>query len=202
MNKIGRRTARGFTLLELLVAITVLSLVSLISWRGLESLTATRLRLEPEVDDLRATLTVFGQMELDLAQVARPVFVPLPANPISTTGGDQASLQIIRFAPIDRDEASAIQRVVYSLKDGQLTREVSAPIRTPGLLAQAPLTEAKLLANVRAMQVRVWRQGQGWVDAAAGFAPTPGSPTALPDGIEVTLERDGGARIRRVLVTN
>ena len=38
---------RGFTLLELLVAISVLSVVSVIAWRGLDSLVATRERLEP-----------------------------------------------------------------------------------------------------------------------------------------------------------
>jgi general secretion pathway protein J len=32
--------SRGFTLLELLVAITVLSIVSMIAWRGLDSLAA------------------------------------------------------------------------------------------------------------------------------------------------------------------
>ncbi|HKO67401.1 MAG TPA: prepilin-type N-terminal cleavage/methylation domain-containing protein, partial [Burkholderiaceae bacterium] len=37
-----RLLSRGFTLLELLVAITVLSIVSMIAWRGLDSLVATR----------------------------------------------------------------------------------------------------------------------------------------------------------------
>ena len=46
--------SRGFTLLELLVAITVLSIVSVIAWRGLDSLVMTRERLEPEADDVRA----------------------------------------------------------------------------------------------------------------------------------------------------
>ena len=40
-----RLLSRGFTLLELLVAITVLSIVSMIAWRGLDSLVATRERL-------------------------------------------------------------------------------------------------------------------------------------------------------------
>ena len=201
MSAAIQRAIRGFTLLELLVAISVLSLVSLISWRGLESLAATRLRLEPQADELRALLTAFGQIELDLAQAAHPAFVTLPFEPIVAGGGRRATLAIVRFAPVNVDEASAIQRVVYSLKDGQLVREVSAPIRTPGLLAQAPLSEARLLANVRALQVRLWRKGQGWVDASAGNAPAPDNPFGLPpEGVEVTLERDDGTRVRRVLV--
>ncbi len=196
-----RPTMTGFTLLELLVAITVLSLVSLISWRGLESLTATRIRLEPEANEIRAMLTTFGQMELDFAQVANPAFITLPLQPVSAREGGQGALEIVRFAPMESDQASAIQRVVYSLKDGQLSREVSSPVRTPALLAQAPLSAAPLLSNVRALQVRVWRAGQGWVDAGGGIAPTPDNPFAVPPGIEVTVERDDGTRLRRVMVT-
>jgi general secretion pathway protein J len=191
----------GFTLIELLVAITVLSLVSLISWRGLESLTATRIRLEPEANEIRAMLTTFGQMEVDLAQLANPAFITLPLQPISMREGGQGALEIVRFAPIESDQASAIQRVVYSLKDGQLSREVSTAVRSPGLLAQAPLSAAPLLSNVRMMQVRVWLAGQGWADANGGVAPTPDNPFAVPQGIEVTLERNDGTRVRRVMVT-
>ena len=48
-----RRHRRGFTLLELLVAISVLAIVSMIAWRGLDSLLATRERLEPQGDEVR-----------------------------------------------------------------------------------------------------------------------------------------------------
>ena len=71
------KTARGFTLLELLVAITVLSVVSVIAWRGLDTLVMTRDRLEPEVDETRAMLVAFGQMERDLSQVVNPAFLGL-----------------------------------------------------------------------------------------------------------------------------
>lgn len=195
-----RRPVRGFTLLELLVAITVLSLVSLISWRGLESLTATRMRLEPEAGELRALLTVFGQMEFDVAQLAEPSLVPLPVQPIAIGTGSGATLEIVRFAAVESNEASALQRVVYRLADGKLTRSVSTAIRTPALLSQVPLSEATLLGDVRTMQVRLWRRGQGWVDASVGVAPAPDNPFGLPDGLEVTLERNDGTRVRRVLV--
>jgi prepilin-type N-terminal cleavage/methylation domain-containing protein len=77
-----RRPPSGFTLLELLVAITVLSIVSLIAWRGLDALVATRERLEPEVDEIRALLTVFGQMERDLAHIVQPTFLGLRESPL------------------------------------------------------------------------------------------------------------------------
>jgi prepilin-type N-terminal cleavage/methylation domain-containing protein len=42
-----RNARRGFTLLELLVAISVLAIVSMISWRGLDSLLSIRERWSP-----------------------------------------------------------------------------------------------------------------------------------------------------------
>lgn len=191
------RRRRGFTLIELLVAITVLSVVSLISWRGLESLTATRARLEPEGEEIRAMLVVFGQMELDVEKAADPYFLALPFEPISAgTGG--AVMEIVRFAPVDADQPSMLQRVVYTLSDGRLVRQVSTPVSSLGLLPQAPLSDAPLLSGIRTVQLRVWRRDQGWVDAAAGLASVG---NALPEGLEVTLERNDGTRLRRVLTT-
>src|SRR5262249_27202476 len=63
-----RARLAGFTLLELLIAISVLATVSMIAWRGLDTLVSTRARLEPEGEQVRALLTAFGQLDRDLAQ--------------------------------------------------------------------------------------------------------------------------------------
>ncbi|HEY4039755.1 MAG TPA: prepilin-type N-terminal cleavage/methylation domain-containing protein, partial [Burkholderiaceae bacterium] len=53
----ARDGGSGFTLVELLVAISIMSIVAIIAWRGLSALVATRDRLGPEADDVRALLT-------------------------------------------------------------------------------------------------------------------------------------------------
>jgi len=73
-----RGARRGFTLVELLVAIWIMSVVAVIAWRGLSALVATRDRLGPEADEVRAMLTGFGQMERDLAHAANPTLASLP----------------------------------------------------------------------------------------------------------------------------
>jgi len=169
--------ARGFTLLELLVAITVLSIVSLIAWRGLDSLVMTRERLEPEADDVRALLTTFGQMERDLAQVSNPKFLGLNVSPITVSVADGAMmLQLARIAPPAPDRPTEVQTVFYRVVDGTLMRHAS-----PALPAFEPISAERL----------------------PGSSPTTSSRAPSPS-ISRAVARDGApaSRSRRGWPTN
>ena len=63
------RSARGeagFTLLELLIAVSLMAVLAVLGWRGLESVLTTRDRIVRASDDLRALSVTFTQMEEDL----------------------------------------------------------------------------------------------------------------------------------------
>jgi general secretion pathway protein J len=195
--------ARGFTLLELLVAITVLSVVSMIAWRGLDSLVRTRERLEPEADDARALLTTFGQMERDLAQVTNPRFVGLTTSPVQVSiANGSTMLQLARIAPAAPDRPTEVQTVYYRVVDGTLMRQATPALPAFELTPTDRLESARLLDKVRLMQVRTWSANGGWVDPnvpqdASGAAP---ASTAMVPGVEVTIERESGRIYRRVLL--
>jgi len=189
--------AAGFTLLELLVAITVLSLVSLIAWRGLDSLVHTRERLQPEAEGVRELLVAFGQIERDLAQVVNTSFVPLAAAPLTVRSGGPAGFQMIRFAPVIEGSPSAVQLIVYEIRDGRLMRLSSAPTVSLDASPAAELVETTLLADVQALQVRVWQPGRGWAPPEAASLP---NPRAAPPGLELVIERADGRQYRRVLL--
>ena len=204
--KLSRHFA-GFTLLELLVAITVLSIVSIMGWRGLESLVTTRERLEPIGDDVRALLTTFGQMERDLSQVANSKFLGLNSAPliINVTDGD-TTLQLVRVAAGAADHATEIQTVYYRVVDGILVRQATAA--QPGV-DRVPIDRyetARLLNGVKGIQIRRWVAGVGWsfptADAAAAPPPAVGDNPRItpPPGIEVSLERSDGRIFRRVFL--
>ncbi|MCS7101378.1 MAG: prepilin-type N-terminal cleavage/methylation domain-containing protein [Burkholderiaceae bacterium] len=198
------RDCRGFTLLELLVAISVLAVVSLIAWRGLDSLTATRARLAPEAEDVRALLTAFGQLERDLARAVNPQLFATdgPSVTVATVGGAPA-LTIIRSAPETHDGATALQVIGYRIEDGVLVRSASVPLRARGTLAAEDLTRVRLLADVKSLRVRLWRDGLGWYDPLdPNAAPAPGVPGGWPSppGVEVTIVRGDGQTFRRVLL--
>ena len=187
----------GFTLLELLVAISVLSLVSLIAWRGLDSLVRTRERLQPEAEEVRELLVAFGQIERDLAQVVSTAFVPLAAAPVVVRSGTPAGLEMVRMAPATEGQTSAVQLVVYELRDGRLMRLSSAPTNVVGTAPTTELVETPLLADVQALRIRVWQPGRGW---APPEAAVPSNPRAAPAGLELIVERSDGRQYRRVLL--
>jgi general secretion pathway protein J len=184
----------GFTLVELLVAISIMSIVAIIAWRGLSALIATRDRLGPEADDVRALLTVFGQMDRDLAHAVNPVLVPSGGSPVSvqTVDGSPA-LQILRFAEPLADGGSAVQQVSYAVVDGALMRQCSAAVRSVQIAATATPSTVRLITGVASMQVRVWRVNEGWV------VPAPNDPLR-PPGVEVVINRSDGTSLRRVLL--
>jgi len=190
----------GFTLLELLVAITVLSIVSLIAWRGLDALILARARLDPESEEVRALLTVFGQAERDLAQVAVPTLFALPTPAVRVVQEAQGvRLEVVRIAPADESEASALQTVSYRVQEGALWRETTPPTRLFRTFTPEEHVSIKLLDNVRALRVRVWGHTGGWVEglSATNAPPQPGAP-AVPPGVELTIERTDGTVYRRV----
>jgi general secretion pathway protein J len=202
---------RGFTLLELLVAITVLSVVSIIAWRGLDSLVLTRDRLEPQVDETRAMLVAFGQMERDLSQVANPSFLGLTSSPLNVRAVDGSMMiEIARVAAPVPDRATEVQTVYYRIVDNTLVRQATAALPYFQRLNSDEFENARLIGQVRSMDVRVWQPGSGWVQpgdradsgTAPGTPPPVSSRTQIPQGIEIILTRTDGRTYRRVFLVS
>ena len=61
---------KGFTLIELLTALVILSIVGLMSYRGLAAVVETRERVESETQKWRTLALFFERVEHDLARAA------------------------------------------------------------------------------------------------------------------------------------
>lgn len=66
----ARLAARGFTLIEVMVAISVMALMSLMVWRGLDGMLRTQSSMQSRADEVRTLQAGLAQWQTDLDQMA------------------------------------------------------------------------------------------------------------------------------------
>lgn len=198
MNKRGR----GFTLVELLVAISILAIVAVLGWRGLDSIIRARVALTEDLASTRGLQLAFAQMQSDCDKVAKAEDIggldPLDARP--------GRLTLVRTVFVE-NQPSRVQVIAYRVRNGELTRRESIATRDLGELNAAwtaALNDAGVVppvvlhSGVNEMAIRTWdSDGRGWRNAGAGVVQQrPGVVVGsrMPTGLEVTLrlrERTG-----------
>ncbi|WP_339453426.1 type II secretion system protein GspJ [Pseudomonas sp. JAI120] len=186
-----KRSEQGFTLIEVMVAIMLMAVVSVIAWRGLDSVTRADQHLQASSEQTEVLLRALNQMQRDISLRAS---VELNAPPPSKNSAEKLDglaavtvrssdskgfrLDIIRSAPIAGD---GLQRVRWWLKGDSLYR-AAAPARD-----RYPLPAAKdgvvVLSGVRDLQVRVWEADKGWRQLS-------GNRREDPLGLEISLVRE------------
>src|SRR5690606_19429422 len=125
----NRPDQSGFTLLEVLVAISLMAVLSILSWRALDTTARSNERLDASTDMTLGLMRVLGQLETDIAQHAVKNVLP-PGSPFFPAGRpasvlppgilwNASGLSIIRAS-----QAGRWQQVVWSLKDGKDRKSV------------------------------------------------------------------------------
>jgi general secretion pathway protein J len=196
---------RGFTLIEILVAVAVAAILAVMAFESMQQALKSRERItehSARLQSLQFTMRSFAQ---DLSQlVPRPVREPIGGGFQPAIAGG-AELMFTRGGwtnPVG-NERSNLQRVRYVLRDGMLYREywlvLDAMINSP------PVTR-KLLDNVLNFKVRYMDASRNWQDswppaATGGGALTQRELAQRPVAVELTLElKDFGLLTRIVEV--
>ena len=189
---------RGFTLIEMLVALTILALLGVIGWRGLDQLLAQRTRASLDMDETERIVRTLAQMERDLAtrvpdalfdgRVAVGGTLPLALELTEDTEGRQR-VRVIRLRPA----APGAVSVVWAVERDRLTR-TTLPMDASAVDATADRVE--LLSPVQRLQVRVLLPG-GWADLESYARAGVGAGRV--GALEITLERAAGEKFVRVI---
>ena len=114
----------GLTLIELLIAISVLGFVTVLGWRGLDSIVRTRIALTNDLEQARGMQLAFAQLQIDCAHLGSPYTLPNRAS----LDVKQGQLTLVRTVYAE-NQPSRMQVIAYRLKDGVLTRTESAATR-------------------------------------------------------------------------
>lgn len=208
--RVALRLARhnGLTLIELLVAISILSIIAVLGWRGLDSIVRARIALTSDLEQTRGMQLTFAQLQSDCAHLANsttlPGRIPLVA--------EQGRLSLVRTVYAD-NQPSKLQVVTYRVNDGVLTRRESAVTRDlteldalwQSAANESDKTQAVALqSGVTAFTMRLWISGgTSWRSSAevAQLATTFSSAAKLPlnstinppllTGLEVAMQLQG-----------
>ena len=198
---------RGFTLVEVLVALLIMSILATLGWQGVDGMVRARdISQETAERTLRLT-TVIGQWEQDLASLYDSATVP-------SLQFDGATMRLTRQTPL------GAQVVVWSLREGVWRRWASPSVRRAFELQQAWLMSQQLIGN-EDQQVRLldnaseWQvyfyRGNAWTNAQSSgdvvaAAPSPALAAsgvivpraALPSGVRLVINLGERRLIRDV----
>lgn len=203
------QTAGGFTLIEVLVAIGVMALMSLMAWRGIDGMLRTQSGLQTRADDIRTLQAGLAQWQTDLDQSVA----------LSGAPGWDWNGQVLRLTRRANTLAEAVQVVAWTWRSdpgrvggGDWQRWQSAPMtmrsdwQTAWQLAEQwsqnpdPQTRAGQVSlhPMAGWQIFVHRGGN-WTNPLSSDVVTAGSAPAaplveggMPDGLRLVLDLPPG----------
>lgn len=188
------RIARGFTLVELLVALLILSLLSLMSYRGLGAVLDARAHIAQEAAKWRRVAAFSARFQHDVQLASpRPVRTASGSAPAwigrpEAAGGPR--LEFSRFAAAEGDDAP--RRIAYGLNEQQ---QIELWI-WPGLdvAPGAQPVRYPVLGGVAKLELHYLDADLAWV------AAWPRSPrdAAIPRAVRLRIVHASGEEIVRV----
>jgi general secretion pathway protein J len=188
LNTTRRCAARGFTLVEVLVALMVMALLAALSWRGIDGIARAREINAAQMEGTLRVNTVLAQWAYDLQAVRNTGAVP----PLAFDG---ASVRLVR------DADGGVQLVTWTLRGGVWSRWSGPVVTRVDQLQDSWLRSQQLLGNepnllraldgVQSVQVYFFRRN-GWSNAqSSGDVVDPGAGEELPSGVRLVLGFDG-----------
>lgn len=199
-----RARHRGFTLVEVLVALAIMAVLAGLAWRGLDGMMRARDAGRTAIERTARLNTILAQWQQDLGAVFDSTVVPALTF-------DGQTLRLTRTVD------DGVVLVAWSLRGGSWQRWTSPPVTRVADLQEAWLRSQQLLGNetgqvkllegvgdwqVYFFRGSTWSNAQSTGDLAAAPAAVAASGAAareaLPQGVRLVLGLPGGALTRDI----
>ena len=183
-----RRNSAGFTLLEVLVALTLFSLFAITSYRALNTVLEAEAHSRGELARWQTLGKVYSRIEADLQDAVFVAAAPgeMQAGFVAERGDSgEAAFSLSRLLPDDLE--GGVQRVLYRFTSRQLSR--SAWSRSTQENDAQPVL---LLDGVDQLSVRYMDTAGSW---QIGWVAAAGE---LPRAVEMVFTWPDGVTLRRV----
>jgi general secretion pathway protein J len=209
------KSSRGFTLIEILVAVTIAAILAVMSFGAMREALEHREMLRTRAARLSEVQATMRNLVQDLSQLQpRPVREPVGEGFQAALVGTTAASPEVTFTrggwsnPVGAPR-STLQRVRYALRDGVLYRDYWGVLDAQ--LLPDPATR-RLLDDVKDFQVRYMDDSRNWQDSwppvSQGFSTAAqGAANAInerqlrrrPIAVEVTLVLTDWGTITRII---
>lgn len=185
---------RGFTLIELLSALFILSLLALMSLRGLTAILDARQHIANETAKWRQMTAFFTRFENDIQLAApRPVRTSSGSSPAWFGRNNQSAqplLEFSRFASVEGLDTP--RRIAYCLNDKheiELWLWQGLDVSPDALPARYPV-----LSGVTKFELRYLNANLAWVDVW----PVSNLDAFIPQAVQLRIGLASGEEIVRV----
>lgn len=183
---------RGFTLIEVLIALFILAVMAAMAWRGVDMVVRSRDSAKAHTDAVLRVHAALGQWETDVKQAVQTQVVP-------AFNFDGATLRLTRSRP------AGVEVVAWTVRGGGLVRWAAPVAVRADDLQEAWLASYQLqgneagtlqaLSGVQRQQLYTfYSSSHAWSNAQSSGDTDAAQPAValLPDGLRLVLTLAGG----------
>ena len=187
----ARRAQRGFTLLEILVALTIFAISSVIAYGGLNAVISTKSALDRDIHFWRELGQTFERMEMDFVQISPQLFRGADGAVVPPLRGQRTDDSGFIIELTRHDEERIPLHVIYRCEQGTLSLNLE-PV-TGGATSASPPPVYNLLQDVEQCDAAYLGGNNSWLSA------WPEGPLALkPRAIRIRLSLAGRGQFERL----